>query len=119
MDATAPVRDASLVERVVLLGLVRRAVEGRTPARVDEVRSACNDRLDEVTGRLSEADVCRALNELATTELVDERGPNVRSPAGKGRPTYELRCDVDATLTAVGADEYLTSLVADVDAMRA
>ena len=119
MDLPAPVREATLVERVVLLGLVSRTVEGRSPARVDDVRTACNSRLDEVTGRLSEADVCQALNGLAATELVDEYSPHDRSPAGKGRPSYELCWEVDAALTALEGDEHLASLVADVDAMRA
>ena len=118
MDPTPPVREATLVERVVLLGLVCHTVEGRSPARVDDIRTTCNSQLDEVTGRLSEANVCQALNELAATELVDEHRPHDRSPAGKGRPSYELCCDVDAVLTALGTDEHLASLVPDVDAMR-
>lgn len=118
MDAPESIRNAGLVEKVVLLGLVDRAIDGRTPAREDDVRTVCNRRLDAVTGRLSEADVCRALNELADAGLVDERTPHDRSPAGKGRPSYELRGDVDATLSALAADDHLEPLVADVAAKR-
>ena len=119
MDTTVQLRDATLVEKVVLLGCVWRSVEDRTPARENEIRSACNDRLDELTGRLSEGDVCQALNELAASDLLEARTPDERSPAGKGRPTYELRVDVDAVLTTLAADEDLEPLVEEVDRMQA
>lgn len=119
MNMTVQLRDATLVEKVVLLGCICRSVEDRTPARADEIRSAINDRLDDLTGRLSEADVCRSLNELAVSDLLEARTPDERSPAGKGRPTYELRVDVDAVLTTLAADENLEPLVEEVDRMRA
>lgn len=116
MDPTEPVRDATLVQKVVLLGLVCRTVEDRTPARLDEIRTACNERLDEITGRISEADACRALNALAGTDLVAERSPADRSPAGKGRPSYELCCDVDAALTVLADETHLRPVVEAVEA---
>ena len=119
MDTTVQLRDTMPVEKVVLLGCVWRSVEDRTPTRADEIRSACNDRLDELTGRLSEGDVCRALNELAASDLLEARTPDERSPAGKGRPAYELRVDVDTALTTLAADEYLEPLVEEIKRMRA
>ena len=116
MDPTETVDDATLVETVVLLGLVCRTVEGRTPARLDEIRTACNRRLDEVTGRISEADACRALNALAETDLVEERSPADRSPAGKGRPSYELCFDVDEALAALAGEDHLRPVVETVEA---
>ena len=117
MGPTETVREATLVEKVVLLGLVCRTVEGRTPTRLDEIRTVCNERLDVLTGRLSEADTCRALNALAETDLVEERVPSDRSPAGKGRLSYELCWDVDETLSVLADDRHLRPVVEAFDAV--
>ena len=71
MDMAVQLRDATLVEKGVLLGCVWRSVEARTPARADEIRSACNGRLAELR-----VDVDAVLTTLAADEdlepLVEE-----------------------------------------------
>lgn len=101
----------SLVQRIVLLGLAQCAVLNREPVRLDEVRRTCNDRFDDVAGRLSEADVTRALNELAASSLVDERITGGRSAVGKGRPSYVLAIDADRVFEELADDRQVRPLV--------
>lgn len=114
MADESAIDDASLVERVVLLGVIYRSLREETPTRLDQVRSTCNERLDEVTGRLSEADVGRSLNELSAAGVLDEASPADRSPVGKGRPAYVLDADVDGLLDALTDDDQVEPLVATV-----
>lgn len=110
--------EMTLTERLVLLGLVRQVRHDEAPTTSAELLTVCQACLDgvdaDVVGRLTEADVTRALNTLATNEFVEE-AMQQRSPVGKGRPTYTLRTDVDSTLSALSADERLAPLVADFD----
>lgn len=110
MSVQSTVAETTLVEKVVLLGVVVQEAAGNEPARPDEIRSVCNDRLDEVTGRLSEADVSRALNRLEATELLEQYRPDDRSPVGKGRPTYALAVESGSVLDALADDEQVGSL---------
>jgi hypothetical protein len=108
----------SLTERVVLLTLVREQRRGAESVTSAEIESACQDCLDdvdaEVVGRLTEADVTRALNALAAESLVEEAMAK-RSPVGKGRPSYTLDADPEATVEALSTDDRLAPLV---DAVR-
>lgn len=104
MDDDSFVAERSLVEKVVLSGVLRHAIEGETPARLDEVRAVCNEEFADVSGRLSEGDVARSLNRLAADNLLEETAPSTSSPAGKGRPAYALEADPDAVLAALESE---------------
>jgi len=92
MSGTAAIDSASLDECVVLLAVARAASEGQTPANQAQLRAICNDHLEEtdaaVVGKLTEADVSRALYSLEEAGLVVDEGPADSSPTGKGRPIY-------------------------------
>ena len=113
MDANSELGEATLVEKVVLLGTVCCGADDE-PARGDEVRQACNERLDAVTGRLSEGDVSRALNVLTEMSFLESRRPDDRSPVGKGRPSYVLTTGCEPVLDALGGDDRLDQLVESV-----
>jgi len=108
----------TLMERVVLLGVLRQTRRGESPSTSAELRSVCEECLDsvdvEVVGRLTEADVTRALNSLAATELVEEALPK-RSAVGKGRPSYTLASDEAETMAALSADERLEPVLDALD----
>jgi hypothetical protein len=110
--------ETTLTERLVLLALAGRARDDETPATSAELQTVCQDCLDDVeadvVGRITEADVTRALNSLAAGSLVEEAMPK-RSPVGKGRPAYTLGMDPDAALAELAADDRLTPLVDRVD----
>ena len=111
MNVDGAVDECTLVEQVVLLGVASGADEAVRP---DQVRRSCNDRLTDATGRLSEADVSRALNTLTAQGLLDEGGDDERSPVGKGRPAYTLAVDDSAALDALADQESVAPLVASV-----
>ena len=111
MNVDGVVGECTLVEQVVLLGVVAGADEALRP---DQVRRSCNDRLADATGRLSEADVSRALNTLSAEGLLDEGASDDRSPVGKGRPAYTLAVDDSAALDALAGQESVAPLVASV-----
>lgn len=111
MDVQSTIDALGPVETVVLLGVVCRGAESDEPARLDEVRTTCNQRLNELTGRLSEADVTRALNRLEDDGLVELRRPDDSSPVGKGRPTCALAVDPDDVLEALRGDDRVEPLI--------
>lgn len=116
MDPTSAIADRSSVETVVLLGVVARLDETDGTARADEIRSVCNERLDAVTGRLSEADVARALNQLTDLGLLEHRASDEASAVGKGRPSYVLEPEPEVVLDALRDDDAVASLAETVAA---
>lgn len=104
----------SFVQRVVLCGLVDLSTAGETPANSAELRAAATECLAvadaDVMGRVSEADVMRALNGLADSPLVDETRPDDSSPVGKGRPVYELDVGTARVREELSEDDRLASL---------
>jgi predicted ArsR family transcriptional regulator len=107
--------ETTLTQRVVLLGVTDCVRADSTPTHAGEVIRTCSDRLDavegDVLGSLSEADVARALKELATQGLIERAALEDTSPVGKGRPTYELTAGTGQVLELLAADERLTVLV--------
>lgn len=114
MSESAVLDSVSLPQRVVLLGVLDLDVRGETPAHAVAIRRASNGALDavagSVVGRLSEAEVARALNELAAEGLLTSRRRG-DSPTGKGRPTYEPDADPDALLDDLAEDDRVAGLV--------
>jgi hypothetical protein len=105
----------SLADRVVVATLVSLSATGRTPANTAEIREASAEYLDgdrtETVGRLSEADVIRALNGLAETDLVVETRPDDSSPVGKGRPEYDLGVDAGVVRESLADDERVAAML--------
>lgn len=87
----------TLAQRITLCCLVDLSEAGQTPANAAEIKAVARDLLEaadgEPIGSLSDADVVRSLSQLADSKLIDERRPEDRSPAGKGRPKYALDAD--------------------------
>ena len=111
---TVELGETTLTERIVLLGLARQADRDETPATSAELQTECEACLDdvevEVVGRMTEADVTRALNALAAGSLVEEAVQR-QSPVGKGRPTYTLATDAETTLAALSDDDRFRPVV--------
>lgn len=122
MANASDLESATLSQRFALLGLVELQRRGETPADCLAVRDCCVDHLDElaieVIGRPAEADVTRALNELAVTDLVSETRTDP-SATGKGRPEYEVRVDEEAILAVLADDDRLRPVVDRVRESRA
>jgi hypothetical protein len=99
------IQDATVEQCVVLAALVESSRDRDTPVNPAELRVVCNERLvgDEghVVGQLTEADVTRALYALESAALVENVAEEEPSPAGKGRPAYELVHDREAVLGAL------------------
>ena len=112
---SANLDETSLAQRIVLCCLADAAESDETPLNTAEIREAASERLDrddtEDMGHLSEADVMRALNGLAETEIVDESRPDDRSPVGKGRPVYSLTVDVEAVRECLAGDDRVAPLL--------
>lgn len=109
------VQDATVEQCVVLAALVESSRDRQTPVNPAELRSVCNEQLvgegSAVVGGLSEADVTRALYALEEAALVENVAEEEPSPAGKGRPAYELVHDREAVLEALADREDLDSVV--------
>jgi hypothetical protein len=112
------IQDATVDQCVVLAALVEAASDRDTPVNPAELRSVCNDRLvgedSPVVGQLSEADVTRALYALENGGLVENVAEEEPSPAGKGRPAYEVVHDRDTVLAALADRDGFAGLVSQV-----
>jgi hypothetical protein len=119
METDEALQSATLTQRVVLVSLAALSREGTPPFDPTDVRSACDDRFRDpdgpVVGRVSEADVMSALNELGASDLLEEVDREDTSPVGKGRPTYALAVDPGTVLEAYAADERIGDAVASLD----
>jgi len=111
---TADIVSRPLSDRVVLLCLADLGLSGSTPAHTGEVVRATKDCLEaveaETLGKLSEAEVNRALNRLEADGLVGMDDVGDRSPAGKGRPAYSLAVDPGTVADALAADDEVARL---------
>jgi predicted transcriptional regulator len=109
----------SLSGRVVLLTVTHLSQRGETPVHTGQVIRANGDQLESVDidtlGKISEAEVSRALNRLEDEELVTMAEQDDTSPVGKGRPAYTLDVDIDDVLDALAADDTVAPLVEQVD----
>jgi hypothetical protein len=110
-----PLGDVTTTQGVVLAALVESTADRSTPVNPAELRSVCNDALaatdGPVVGGLSEADVTRALYALESDGHV-ENVADETSPAGKGRPAYELRVDRESVLAELSDRDGFDGLVA-------
>lgn len=109
------IQDATVDQCVVLAALVESSRDRDTPVNPAELRLVCNDRLvrgdSPIVGQLSEADVTRALYALEEEELVENVAEEATSPAGKGRPAYELVHDRETVLAGLDARDDLDPVV--------
>ncbi|MEF8785089.1 MAG: hypothetical protein V5A45_04085 [Haloarculaceae archaeon] len=109
----------SLSSRVVLLTVTQLSQNGETPAHTGQVIRANADGLDAVDadtlGKISEAEVSRALNRLEDEKLVEMANQREKSPVGKGRPAYTLAVDIETVLDELADDETVAPLVKQVD----
>ncbi|MFB6310800.1 MAG: hypothetical protein ABEH64_06400 [Salinirussus sp.] len=119
MSTDEAIRDATLDQRVVLLALLGASQDRSTPVNPAELRQVCNERLagsdGPLAGGFSEADVTRALYSLESAGLVENVAEGDQSPAGKGRPAYELVPDAGSVRSALAADDTLEPLLEAVD----
>ena len=105
--------DRSLPQRVVLLGLATLEQDDESPAQVNVITRRAQTKSESVDdiGRLTEAEVDRALNVLEAQSIVTVPSIDDSSPVGKGRPAYELDTDVDVLLDELDDDDRLTAAV--------
>ena len=112
------IQKATVDQCVVLAALVESSRDRNTPVNPAELRSVCNDRLvgedSPVVGQLSEADVTRALYALESAALVENVAEEEPSPAGKGRPAYELVHGRETILAALADRDDFADLVSEV-----
>jgi hypothetical protein len=115
MSDLSDLESTTLTHRVVLLGVAELSGRDAVPAHAGEVVSTCVDRVDEVEGdvlgRVSEADVARALNQLEDAGLVERADVGDTSAVGKGRPAYVLPMGTDALCDTLADDARLAALV--------
>jgi hypothetical protein len=115
MSELSDVEGTTLTQRVVLLGVAELSGRDDVPAHAGEIVSVCVDHVDEVggdvLGRVSEADVARALNRLEDADLVERAEVGDTSAVGKGRPAYVLPMGATALCETLDGDDRLTRLV--------
>lgn len=113
MDSEVPVDSLSLLERVVLVGLVDAAIAGETPADSANVKARTVEYLDsierDIVATPSERDVIRALNRLGSEPYTTESQPKT-SPSGKGRPRYGVNVDPARILGELADDDRLVDI---------
>jgi hypothetical protein len=118
MAELTDVESTALTHRVVLLGVAELSGRDDVPAHAGEIVSTCIDNIDvvrgDVLGKLSEADVARALNQLEDAGLVERADVGDTSAVGKGRPAYVLPVGTTELCEALDGDERLTALVGHV-----
>jgi Cdc6-like AAA superfamily ATPase len=109
----------SLSQRVVIGVLAQLKREGNTPAHTGEVIRAYKDVADAITadtlGRLTEAEVNRALNELEALEVVETVETRGESPVGKGRPAYAVSVSVSTIFDLLADDDRIDTDLAMVE----
>lgn len=109
----------SLSQRVVIGVLAQLKREGDTPAHTGEVIRAYKDVADAITadtlGRLTEAEVNRALNELEALEVVETVETRGESPVGKGRPAYAVSVSVSTIFDLLADDDRIDTDLAMVE----
>mgnify|MGYP002762416122 CR=1 FL=1 len=115
----ADIATRTLSSRVVLLSMADLELTDSTPAHTGEVIRKTKDCIDTVDadtlGRLSEAEVNRALNRLEVDGLVEMDQSDNTSPTGKGRPAYALDIDPDDVVSALANDEDVARLAERVE----
>jgi predicted transcriptional regulator len=109
----------SLSGKVVLLTVTHLSQSGETPVHTGQVIRANAEQLESVDidtlGKVSEAEVSRALNRLESEDLVTMADQNDTSPVGKGRPAYTLAVDDSDVLAALADQDDVAPLVEQVD----
>lgn len=112
---TDDIASRSLSERVVALCVADLERRGETPVHTGRVVRETSDRLGsvdaETLGKLSEAEVTRALNRLEADGVVEMHDPDDRSPTGKGRPSYSQSIQTGTVLDALSDDDDVGRLV--------
>ena len=115
MTELTDVESTTLTHRVVLLGVAELSGRDNVPAHAGEVVSTCIDSIDtiegDVLGKVSEADVARALNELEDAGLVERAEVGDTSAVGKGRPAYVLPLGAETLCESLDDDTRINGLV--------
>lgn len=105
----------TFVQRIVLCCLVDLVENDRTPIDSVAIRETARKLLKRTdgapVGSVSEADVTRALNDLAGTGLLEEHRSEDRSPVGKGRPRYGLSVEPNELRGELETDEEMAPLL--------
>lgn len=105
----------TLVQRLTLIGVGSLSARGETPAHAGRIARVCAEQAEavdaDVVGRVSEAEVTRALNELDAAGLVATADADDRSPVGKGRPAYDLDCDPETLVERFESDDRIDGLL--------
>jgi hypothetical protein len=121
MAEPTDIESTTLTHRVVLLSVAELSGRDDVPAHAGEIVSTCIDSIDtvegDVLGKLSEADVARALNQLEDTGLVERAEVGDTSAVGKGRPAYVLPMGGKTVCEALDEDDRLEALVGRVRAV--
>jgi hypothetical protein len=106
--------DLPLPQRVVLLSLTHCVRTGDEPVHTGDIIQACRNQMDalrdEALGKLGEAEVSRALNQLEAKGYV-ELEPRDTSPTGKGRPVYTLGVDAETVVESFRPDAQLQAML--------
>jgi predicted ArsR family transcriptional regulator len=118
MSSLSGLESTTITHRVVLLGVAELSGRDDVPAHAGEVVSVCIDHVDEiegdVLGKVSEADVARALNQLEDAGLVERADVGDTSAVGKGRPAYVLPMGTGAVCETFESDDRLGALIEHV-----
>lgn len=114
---TADLLSRALSDRVVVLGLAALSAAGETPAHTGRIVRTCGEHTGliraEILGKVSEAEVNRALNRLEADEYV-ECVVDDTSPTGKGRPQYTLADDHTRVVDTLADDDQVGSLATEI-----
>jgi predicted transcriptional regulator len=105
----------ALSHRVVLLGVTHLSLNDETPAHAGQVIRTATDHAeafeDHAVGKLTEAEVSRALGRLEDEGHVAIAEAGQTSPVGKGRPKYDLTADAETVLETLADDDQVGGLV--------
>lgn len=113
------IESVPLSGRVVLLSMTHLSLAGETPVHTGQVIRATSEHLESIEadtiGKLDEAEVNRALNNLEADDFVEMADVGDASPVGKGRPAYRLGTDVETILETFRDDDSVARLAEKID----
>lgn len=108
----------TLPQQVTLLATASLDRDDETPAKVNVITRSARQYTEDLPeiGKLTEAEVDRALNTLEAEEFVSTPATEETSPVGKGRPAFEPVADADELLAELGDQPTVGSLLEQPDA---
>jgi len=118
MNEQVELDSLSIIERVVLLGIVDAVVSDEDPIDSHELKARVETQVEQVEttvlGDPAERDIMRALNAIGGEAYINEQLTH-SSPTGKGRPRYTLDVEPVSVLDALDDDDRLTALIATIE----